>query len=81
MSDRLGFTTIVLKPAGSSTTWNGPTETVRVTLKPQPPESFPDEEWTLEIRGPHGSRAGFAGAEMTIVNAIVPVGEASDVTL
>jgi hypothetical protein len=60
---------IGLRVTGSSVTWDGPDEIVRIHLQPNPSDSYPDQKWTLEIRGPSPPLGSFLTAEVMVLNA------------
>lgn len=66
---------ITLRVKGSGTTWNGPHETVRIDLVPEPPYNAPGETWTLEIRGPNPPNGTFFTAKVVLLNVPLPDNE------
>lgn len=64
---------IACRVTGSSVTWEGPDEIVRISLQPQPADRFPGEMWTLEMRGAAPVISGsFLTAEVVVMNVPLP---------
>jgi hypothetical protein len=67
------FVNVGCRIKGTSVTWEGPTEIVRISLEPAPPFRFAGEKWMLEIRGATPYWGSFLTAEVMVLN--VPVAD------